>query len=315
VGGPRRKPAGAGAGHVSPPFSPALSRGTVDRVAERRTDGAWLDAAWDSRTSRVLLVCDGQVRVRDDDSWLHLIPTSEAPSEAPRYLLGIDDAGAYFAVPVDELPLDPGTRVAGLREIGAGLPDRDTGLLVHAIGLDNWHRTHTHCARCGAPTDVGAAGHVRVCPDDGSQHFPRTDPAVIMAVISPDDRLLLGHQHVWPARRYSTLAGFVEPGESLEMAVAREVREEAGVDVVDVTYIASQPWPFPSSLMLGFTARAVAVDVRPDGEEIEDLRWFARDALRDAVASGDVRLPPPVSIARRLIELWYGGSLGDDARW
>ncbi|HET9899739.1 MAG TPA: NAD(+) diphosphatase, partial [Actinomycetes bacterium] len=168
---------------------------------------------------------------------------------------------------------------------------------------------------CGAPTEIGAAGHLRTCPQDGSQHFPRTDPAVIMAVISPDDRLLLGHQHVWPARRYSTLAGFVEPGESLEMAVAREVREEAGIDVVAVTYIASQPWPFPSSLMLGFTARADSDDIRPDGDEIEDVRWFSRDALREDVRSGELRLPPPVSIARRLIELWYGGPLGEAARW
>ncbi len=258
---------------------------------------------------------DGQVRIRDDGVSLDLIPTSQAPPETARYLLGIDGAGAYFAAPVDELPVEAGTRAAGLREIGAGLDDRDTGLLVHAIGLDNWHRAHTHCARCGAPTDIGAAGHVRTCPVDGSQHFPRTDPAVIMAVISPDDRLLLGHQYVWPARRYSTLAGFVEPGESLEMAVAREVREEAAVDVVDVTYVASQPWPFPSSLMLGFTARSGGVDVRPDGEEIEDLRWFAREELLGAVSSGDVRLPPPVSIARRLIELWYGDSLADDTRW
>jgi NAD+ diphosphatase len=299
---------------VSPPFSPALSRGTVDRIAERRSDEAWLDAAWKSPTARVLLVCDGQVRVRDDRLSLDLIPTSDAPPEAPRFLLGLDDAGAYFAASVDELAVEPGTRVVGLREIGAALDDRDTGLLVHAIGLDNWHRTHTHCARCGAPTDISAAGHVRTCPDDGSQHFPRTDPAVIMAVISSDDRLLLGHQQVWPPRRYSTLAGFVEPGESLEMAVAREVREEAGVDVSDVTYVASQPWPFPSSLMLGFTARSRSDEVRPDGEEIEDLRWFTRDALRDAVAGGDVRLPPPVSIARRLIELWYGGSLEEETR-
>jgi NAD+ diphosphatase len=296
-------------------FVPALSRGTVDRAAERRTDGEWLEKAWTSQTSRVLLVADGQVPVREADLSLDLIPTTQAPAQAPRFLLGIDDAGAYFAVSVDELPPAPGMRAAGLREIGAALDDRDTGLLVHAIGLDNWHRTHTHCARCGAPTTIDAAGHIRTCPRDGSQHFPRTDPAVIMAVISPDDRVLLGHQRVWPARRYSTLAGFVEPGESLEMAVAREVREEAGVVVVDVTYIASQPWPFPSSLMLGFTARSVSEEVRPDGEEIEDLRWFARDALLDGVGSGDVRLPPPVSIARRLIELWYGGPLGDDARW
>jgi NAD+ diphosphatase len=300
---------------VTKPLVPALSRGTVDRAAERRTDEDWLETAWASSTSRVLLVSDGRARVRDHDLSLDLIATIRAPSDAARFLLGIDDAGAYFAVPVDDLPPEPGTRAVGLRDIGAMLDDRDTGLLVHAIGLDNWHRTHTHCARCGAPTDIGAAGHLRTCPRDGSQHFPRTDPAVIMAVISPDDRLLLGHQHVWPARRYSTLAGFVEPGESLEMAVAREVREEADVDVVDVTYVASQPWPFPSSLMLGFMARAVGVDVRPDGEEIEDLRWFARDALPEDVRAGQVRLPPPVSIARRLIELWYGGPLGDDARW
>ena len=203
-----------------------------------------------------------------------------------------------------------GVVLIGLREVGALLGDRDAGLFVHAVALANWHATHGRCARCGATTTVEAAGHVRRCTACGTEHFPRTDPAVIVLVTDDAGRALLGHNPQWPANRYSTLAGFVEPGESAEHAVVREIKEESGVDVVDVRYLGSQPWPFPSSLMLGFTARAIDPDaVQVDGEEISDARWFSPADLRDAVASGEVLFPPSVSIARKLVEHWYGGPI------
>jgi NAD+ diphosphatase len=181
------------------------------------------------------------------------------------------------------------------------LSDRDAGLLVHAVGLTNWHASHPRCPRCGTPTEVVQGGAVRRCPEDGSEHFPRTDPAVIVLVHDGADRALLGRQASWPQGRYSTLAGFVEPGESAEQAVVREVQEESGVRVREVTYRASQPWPFPSSLMLGFRALADG-DVEPvarDGE-LEDVRWFTREEFRDRFTGG----PPQVSIAYTLISDW-----------
>ena len=229
----------------------------------------------------------------------------------------MDDEGVvWFAVLEQSAPDEPalgdGVTLAGLREVGALLSDRDAGLFVHAVALANWHATHGRCARCGETTTVEAAGHVRRCTACGTEHFPRTDPAVIVLVTDDAGRALLGHNPQWPANRYSTLAGFVEPGESAEHAVVREIKEESGVDVVDVRYLGSQPWPFPSSLMLGFTARAVDADaVSVDGVEIADARWFSPADLRAAVASGEVLFPPSVSIARRLVEHWYGGPIPD----
>lgn len=196
-----------------------------------------------------------------------------------------------------------------LRDVGAALGDRDAGLAVHAISLANWHATHGHCPRCGAPTVVTEAGHVRRCERDGSEHYPRVDPAVIMLVVDENDRCLLGRQRKWAERRYSTLAGFVEPGETPERAVAREVREEVGIRVDSCRYAGAQPWPFPSSLMLAYFASAPGEEPRPDGDEIADACWFSRAELEAAVASGDVRLPPPVSVARQLVEGWFGGPL------
>jgi NAD+ diphosphatase len=180
---------------------------------------------------------------------------------------------------------------------------------VHAVGLTNWHATHPCCARCGTPTEVVRGGSVRRCPEDGSEHFPRTDPAMIVLVHDGADRCVLGRQAVWPAGRFSTLAGFVEPGESAEQAVVREVAEETGLVVDEVSYVASQPWPFPSSLMLGFRARCDAGAVpRPVDGELEEVRWFTRQEVRDAATwgarGGGLQLPSAVSIAAMLIAGW-----------
>ena len=211
-------------------------------------------------------------------------------------------------------PGPDGARPADLRQSGALLGDRDSGLLTHAVALDNWHATHTHCPRCGALTEVVPGGHARICPVDGSEHFPRTDPAVITLVTDATDRALLARNASWPEHRVSILAGFVEPGESAEQAVAREVAEETGIVVGDIRYLASQPWPMPRSLMLGFWARAAGSQpIHVDEEEIAEAHWFSRDGLRAAMAAGESRLPPPVSIAHRIIEAWYGAEL--PAQW
>jgi NAD+ diphosphatase len=269
--------------------------------------------------------------------------SAEAAGAPPEpLLLGVDSRGPLFAVDEDapvvgELaPLiaaggrrgeppapgpgsvrpDTGTRAVGLREAAARLPRADGGLAAYTAALLNWHRRHRHCANCGQPTDVREGGLVRLCPRCGAEHHPRTDPVVIM-LVTDGDRLLLGRQPSWPARRYSALAGFVEPGESLEEAVAREVREEAGVTVGPPRYVASQPWPFPASLMLGFTVPWVGGEPAAH-DELQDARWFSRKEVAAAAAhdtdgwsvagdddrDGGLLLPPRLAIARRLVERW-----------
>jgi len=296
---------------------PALARAAVDRVAVHRGDPAWLAAAWERAAVLVL----------DEHRQALAVGPAEAPRllwRAPaelgsglgavpvedRWFLGERGGTPYFAVVGELPPLGQGQRAVGLRDVGAALSDADAGLLVAAVALANWHAGHPRCPRCGTPTRAAQAGWVRRCPTDGSEHYPRVDPAIIVLVHDGADRCLLGRQAAWPPGRYSTLAGFVEPGESAESAVAREVTEETGVAVRELRYVASQPWPFPSSLMLGFTARADydgrdRVDV--DGDELEDARWFTRAEL-----TGDrgLILPPPVSIAYRLITGWLSAASG-----
>jgi NAD+ diphosphatase len=294
----------------------ALTHEGVDRAAGHRLDEAWLAAAWSHPSTRVFVVSGGQVLVEDTPGGgteLVMTPAFDAPeTETHRYFLGIDPDGVrYFALQKDSLPgrMDDAARPAGLREVGGLLSPLEAGLMVHAVALENWQRMHRFCSRCGERTVIAAAGHIRRCPACGAEHYPRTDPAVIMLVTDDQDRALLGRQVHWPEGRFSTLAGFVEPGESVEAAVRREVAEEVGVTVGDVAYVASQPWPFPSSLMLGFTARATDPRITVDGEEIHEARWFSRDDLRAAFASGEVLPPFGISIAARLIELWYGAPL------
>jgi NAD+ diphosphatase len=302
----------------------ALSRSTVDRATLRRADGAWVEAAWADPRSRVLVVSDSQALVRSADGRPELvfISSAEAP-EGTKFLLGVDtDDVAYFGVSV------PGgvSRVRSgeddvqpmsLRQVGALLSDRDAGLLTHAVALANWHDTHTHCPRDGTPTVPAPAGHLTTCPTDGSEHFPRLDPAVIMLVTDPDDRCLLARNALWPKGRMSVLAGFVEPGESAEHAVAREVFEETAITVGHIRYLGSQPWPMPRSLMLGFQAAAPAGQrITVDAEEIGEARWFTREEMLAAIGTGELALAPTSSIARRLIEFWYGGELpGGPGSW
>ena len=255
---------------------------------------------------------------------LVLVPPSQAPAGV-RFLLGVDaDAVAYFGVmgpagglgatqmptPGAAMPAPAaGVRPAALRQAGPLLGDRDAGLFTHAVALANWHARHTHCPRCGAETVPAPAGHARRCPVDGSEHFPRIDPAVIMLVTDEADRCLLARNRAWPPHRVSILAGFVEAGESAEQAVAREVAEETGVEVAEISYLGSQPWPMPQSLMLGFRAVAGNTDIHVDADEIAEANWYSREELAAAIASGTIRLPPPVSIAHRIIETWYGSEL------
>jgi NAD+ diphosphatase len=296
----------------------ALARGTVDRITKRRTDRDWIDRAWKDPRTRVLVVSDGQALVREVAGRVELVLV--APEEAPpgtRFLLGQDaDEAVYFGVSgelpgaLDDARARDGVRVASLREVGALLPDRDAGLLTHAVALANWHATHTHCPIDGTPTIPDPGGHSTRCPADGTEHFPRTDPAVIMLVTDPDDRCLLARNAAWPGRRVSILAGFVDPGESAEQAVIREVAEETGITVTDVRYLGSQPWPMPQSLMLGFRAGAPAgQEIVVDHEELAEAHWYTREGLLASVQARELGLPPPVSIARRIIEAWYGGPL------
>jgi NAD+ diphosphatase len=295
----------------------ALARGEVDRSTARRSDADWLVAAWADPGTRVLVVEDGQALVRSGDGDAHAELVFVTPAQAPegvRFLLGTDAGGVVYFGVAGPLPgPEPGSGIEpiSLRQAGPLLSDRDAGLMTHAVALGNWHAVHTHCPRCGALTEPELAGHSRRCVVDGSEHFPRLDPAVIMLVTDPDDRCLLARNAMWPERRVSILAGFVEPGESAEQAVAREVHEETGISVGDARYVGSQPWPMPHSLMLGFRARATgSLEITVDSEEIAEAHWFSREDLRAAVASGDIRLPPPVSIAHRIIESWYGTALG-----
>ncbi len=283
----------------------ALSARSHERVGGRRTDEAWLAEKWADAATRVLVLSGGRFPLGDDGRAVRWVAPDAAP-EGQRLLLGEQDGVVHFAV----LPPDFQAPDAWgmLRTAGPLLSREEAALVVQAQALAEWHRAHRFCARCGGALDVRAGGYVLRCTRCDRHHFPRTDPAVIM-LVTDGERALLGRQPSWAPGRFSTLAGFVDPGESLEQAVVREVAEEAGVEIGEVSYFGNQPWPFPSSLMVGFFARATTTTITVDGDEIEDARWFTRDEVRRGAEDGSVVLPGGISISRSLIEAWYGGPL------
>jgi NAD+ diphosphatase len=304
---------------ADPPALPPFTGMTLDRASVERKDAGWVRRLVEDPASRAILagpegliVTGDRDGTRGGDGAPELI-RAEVPAAARHepILLGLDGPTALFAADVDALAASGGAaavdghEVLGLREAGALLAPAEAGLAAYVMALLNWHRRHTFCANCGHATDVAEAGYSRHCPRCGANHFPRTDPVVIMTV-EHDDRLLLGRRAGWPAGRLSVLAGFVSPGESAEEAVAREVQEESGIIVRDPVYVASQPWPFPASLMLGFHAAGDGGEPHASDGELEEVHWLDRDAISEAAAGGDpgFQLPPPVSIARFLIDRW-----------
>ena len=291
--------------------------GTLDRVGEHRADDDWVRAQLEDPAARAVAVGRPGVLVADGERpSAALLPIV---ADGTPTLLGVDNGVPLFAVDIEGVEAPAGTRVAGLRETSAALPAADAALLAYASALMEWQRRSRFCGTCGAPNSLLEAGHLQRCTREGTQHHPRTDPVIIVLVTDGDDRVLMGRQAIWPAKRWSCLAGFVEPGESLEEAVAREVDEESGVAVSEVTYISSQPWPFPANLMLGFHARWSGGEPTTRDAELEAVRWFSRDEIVTAHAAPDIPwtpeqreppagidfwLPPREAIARQLVAAW-----------
>ncbi|MGN6501924.1 MAG: NAD(+) diphosphatase [Pseudolysinimonas sp.] len=304
-----------------------LSRSQIDRDHLGRARG--VEAVLADPEARAVVLHEGRALLSGPDA-LAIVPAVSVTAQDALYLgrslTGADDlpeGAPVLALLVDDAqaaeltgPAPAEDAWGDLRRLGHRLSERDAGLFTQALALANWHRAYGFSPRSGVPTTVASAGWTRV-DSDGKEVYPRTDAAVIVGVIDADDRLLLGSNAMWEANRFSLLAGFVEPGESLEAAVIREVFEESGVVVEEPEYLGSQPWPFPASLMVGFRARVAAgqsTEGTPDGEEILALRWFTREQLRDAIGSREVILPGPTSIARAIIEDWYGDDIDDGAR-
>jgi NAD+ diphosphatase len=299
-----------------------LSRYEVDRdyLARERPD--LFDELFAHPDTRILPIFDGRALV-DSGGSLALLPVADVPGGGTRVYLGRTTTAtanepigtAIVAVQLDDSFERDGLTWSGLRLVGNTLSDRDAGLMTEALGILNWHLSHQFSPRTGQRTIPEKGGWVRRDPSSGTEVFPRTDAAIIVGITDADDRLLLGSNANWESNRFSTLAGFVEPGESLEAAVIREVFEESGIRVTDPVYLGSQPWPFPASLMLGFSARVdpdVTSTLTPDGAEIMALRWFTRAELAGAL--DEIILPGPTSIARAIIEEWFGGPIDDGSR-
>jgi NAD+ diphosphatase len=275
----------------------------IDRAGELRTD----PAALAELLTRAKVLAVGGGKVSADLASAKLLYPNIKSDEI--YFLGIDRATdtPYFAAHVPE-----SEEFLSLREIGAALSPLEIGLALHAVALSNWHTSHPRCSKCGAGTTSSLGGAVRICDQCDAQHHPRTDSAIIVLVRDADDRILLGRQAVWPEGRFSTFAGFLEPGETFEQCVSREVFEESGVSVSQINYLGSQPWPFPASIMIAF--EAVINDpeaARPDGEEIVEVRWYSRAQLKSAMEDGSLLLPPGISVARKMIERWFGAAHGE----
>lgn len=285
-----------------------LSRSELDRSAHLRNDQGALDEMW--RRGKIIDLLGDRFRVAGNSTLAYL----SSDAEGERYFLGLDQNGtpyfvAHRASAPEEFPAD----YQSLRTLGKNMNALEVGAAVHALALSQWHEAHKRCAKCGADTVPTSGGAVRSCPSCGADHHPRTDPAVIVLVKDRSERILLGRQKVWPAKRFSTFAGFVEPGESFESTVVREVAEECGGKVETMRYLGSQPWPFPASLMIAYEAEIENPEsVKADGEEIEEIIWLDRATLKQKVETQELLLPPKISVARAMIESWYGVSADQD---
>jgi NAD+ diphosphatase len=289
----------------------------LDRAVAERLDPAWVAARLEDPASRAVVAsADGVLVGTEAQSSLLRLPipahVSSAAKAAGPVMLGLEDDVALFALDLDAPPaqerarLSEGGRIATLREAGRMLAPAEAALAAYLVGLLNWHRRHRFCPACAGALLVTDAGFSRTCQSCGAQHFPRTDPAVIV-MVEHDGRALLGRQAGWPEGQYSVLAGFVGPGESLEEAVIREVKEESGITVRDPRFVTSQPWPFPFSVMVGFEAGSDGGEPVPGDGELEDVRWFTREEVGAALAGRSPQLvvPPGISISYFLIERWF----------
>jgi NAD+ diphosphatase len=297
----------------------------MDRAGHLRTNQTTLDQMWDR--AKIIHVADGRLAIESGGTKLRYLSAKEVQTlitsneykVGEKYFLGLDqlDQEPYFAWSASTVEPQGEKAPVGyltLREIGGLISEFDMEIGLHTVALSNWHKSHTHCARCGAPTSVAQGGAIRICDKDKSEHYPRTDCAVIVLVRDQDDRILLGHQPIWPEGRFSCFAGFLEPGETFEQCVQREVLEESGVAVGDVHYLGSQPWPFPASIMISFDAITDFPETaRPDGQEITEVKWFSRAEVKAQSDAGTLLLPPTMSVARKMIDRWFAqGAEGQD---
>ena len=282
-----------------------LSRGELDRAGHLRSDSAQLERLW--QKARIIEMLGDRFKCKEGA--LHYLSATEvANAPTDRFFLGLDSKEVpYFLIHRGDAPTEYPDEYESLRTIGAKLNSLDIGAAVHSLALSQWHQAHQRCAKCGSATISTMGGAVRKCQSCEAEHHPRTDPAIIVLVKDSIDRILLGRQKIWPAKRFSTFAGFVEPGESFESTVIREVAEECGGHVTEMRYLGSQPWPFPASIMIAFEATISNPDsVKADGEEIEEIIWLNRSEIKKKVAAEELLLPPSISVARAMINAWYG---------
>jgi NAD+ diphosphatase len=294
----------------------------LDRVSERRRDKEWIAALLAAPDSRILPLYDLKPAIHDMTNpaleWQPLGPWQERIADgATCIFLGLDDDGcAHFAVDASggDSASNASAENVDVRTLAPLVPSSEAAILAEARSLIDWHTRHGYCAQCGTPTNVSSAGWTRRCPNCRASHYPRSDPVTIMLVVR-GEHALLGRNKRRPGQRFSCLAGFMEPGETPEEAVRREVREESGIKVGRVKYLAAQPWPFPSTLMMGFLAEGISEDITIDPEEIAEARWFAREEIREMVAraaAGEddpnrISIPQPLAIAHHLCRRWSNG--------
>src|SRR5712672_495563 len=293
----------------------------LDRVSQRRQDAGWVASLLEDPETRLLPLHDLKPHVRHASAvalaWQNVGPwRSLVDDGSTLILLGIREGRAYFALDATpaEIPADGDTVAMDARSVAPMIDGGEAAILAEARSLIDWHARHRFCAQCGTPSVVASGGWVRHCPNCKAHHFPRVDPVVIMLAVK-GERCLLGRGHRRPGARFSCLAGFMEPGETLEEAVRREVLEESGIRVGRVKYLACQPWPFPSSLMMGFLCEGLTEEITVDPEELAEARWFEREEIRAMVARAatgpddltQVSVPGPVAIAHQLCRRWSYG--------